>query len=91
MREASETGAPLLRTMFYEFPDDAKCWELSDQYMFGPAYLVAPILSAGETARDVYLPEGNWQNINDKTEYAGGQTVRCDAPIDVIPVFKKLS
>ncbi len=33
--EASENGSPLLRTMFYEFPEDKKCWELQDQYMFG--------------------------------------------------------
>ena len=39
--EASENGSPLIRTMFYEFPDDKKCWELQDQYMFGSEYLVA--------------------------------------------------
>lgn len=89
MKEASETGAPLLRTMFYEFPEDKTCWELTDQYMFGSEYLVAPILHAGEFEREVYLPEGVWKNINDGKEYVGGQTVRCQAPIDAIPVFHK--
>ena len=41
--EASENGSPLLRAMFYEFPEDPKCWELQDQYMFGDRYLVAPV------------------------------------------------
>lgn len=41
--EASENGSPLIRTMFYEFPEDAACWELKDQYMFGEKYIVAAI------------------------------------------------
>ncbi len=64
MKEASTTGAPIMRTMFYEFPNDAKCWELSDQYMFGSDYLVAPILHAGETKR-TFLPDNGkiWMTI----------------------------
>ena len=87
MKEASTTGAPIMRTMFYEFPNDAKCWELSDQYMFGSDYLVAPILHAGETKRNVYLPAGQWKNLDDNTVYDGAQTIVCNAPLDVIPVF----
>ncbi len=87
MKEASTTGAPIMRTMFYEFPNDAKCWELSDQYMFGSDYLVAPILHAGETKRNVYLPAGQWKNLDDNTVYDSAQTIVCNAPLDVIPVF----
>lgn len=87
MKEASTTGAPIMRTMFYEFPNDAKCWELSDQYMFGSDYLVAPILHAGETKRNVYLPARQWKNLDDNTVYDGAQTIVCNAPLDVIPVF----
>ena len=89
MREAAETGAPLLRTMFYEFPDDAHCWELEDQYMFGNRYLVAPILQLGQREREVYLPAGNWKSIADDQSCAGGQTIVCPAPLDRIPVFER--
>ncbi len=89
MREAAETGAPLLRTMFYEFPDDAHCWELEDQYMFGNRYLVAPILQLGQREREVYLPAGNWKSIADDQTYAGSQTIVCPAPLDRIPVFER--
>lgn len=89
-KEASENGSPLMRTMFYEFPEDAKCWEIDDQYMFGPEYLVAPILHAGETQRSVYLPAGKWEEIGSHTVYDGSQTVQCSAPIDRIPVFHKV-
>lgn len=90
LEQAHETGAPLLRTMFYEFPKDPKAWELSDQYMFGDKYLVAPILYAGQTERSVYLPEGNWQNYFTGELYKGGQTIHAQAPLETIPVFTRL-
>lgn len=90
MKEAHETGAPLMRTMFYEFPGDEKCWDIKDQYMFGSEYLVAPVLYADQISRSVYLPEGIWKNFNDGKEYEGGRTIECDAPIDCIPVFQKI-
>ena len=89
-REASENGSPLIRTMFYEFPEDAKCWELQDQYMFGSKYLVAPILHLNEVERDVYLPAGRWKNVNNGEILEGGKTVTVKAPIEEIPVFEKL-
>lgn len=89
-KEASENGAPLIRTMFFEFPEDAKCWELQDQYMFGSKYLVAPIFHLNEFEREVYLPAGTWKDTRDGKEYQGGQTVRAAAPIDSIPVFEKM-
>ena len=90
MREASETGAPLMRTMFFEFPEDEACWNCADQYMFGARYLVAPVLYEGMRARSVYLPAGRWKNIHTGEELAGGRTVTAEAPLDVIPVFEKL-
>lgn len=89
-KEASENGSPLIRTMFYEFPNDAKCWELQDQYMFGSEYLVAPIFKLNQFEREVYLPEGTWTDTRDGKEYQGGQTIKADAPIDSIPVFKRV-
>ncbi len=91
MKEASETGAPAMRTMFFEFPEDCTCWDLKDQYMFGPEYLVAPILHLGEKSRRVYLPaiEGMWTNIHTGEKVQGGQWITAEAPIDQIPVFKR--
>lgn len=88
--EAHENGSPLLRAMFYEFPEDEKCWELYDQYMFGPEYLVAPILTADTFEREVYLPAGEWEDIRTKKKYKGGKTITSEAPIDSIPVFRKI-
>ena len=90
MREASENGSPVMRAMFYEFPDDPMCWEADEQYMFGSRYLVAPVLYAGMAERDVYLPAGKWKNMATGEVLAGGQKVTVAAPLEVIPVFEKL-
>ena len=89
MREASENGSPLLRAMFYEFPQDAQCYEQKDQYMLGDRYLVAPVLQLGAREREVYLPQGEWQCFHTGEKVKGGTTVRVSAPLDVIPVFVK--
>lgn len=88
--EASENGSPVIRTMFYEFPEDEKCWELKEQYMFGSRYLVAPVLYQGMTERTVYLPEGIWKSIHDGCIYEGKQEILVQTPLEIIPVFEKL-
>lgn len=89
MAEAHDTGAPVMRAMFYEFPGDEKCWQLSDQYMFGSEYLVAPVFSEDCKSRSVYLPDGTWKRLGDGKSFSGGQTIECETPIDVIPVFQR--
>lgn len=90
MEEASANGSPVIRTMFYEFPEDARCWELKDQYMFGSKYLVAPVLYQGMTERGIYLPGGAWKSIHDGTVYEGSRDIRMDTPLEIIPVFEKI-
>jgi alpha-D-xyloside xylohydrolase len=88
MKSASETGAPVMRPLFYDFPDDAESWNVEDAYMFGPDLLVAPVMEEGVRTRTVYLPAGaTWTDASTKKTYDGGQTVTVPAPIDVIPVF----
>jgi alpha-D-xyloside xylohydrolase len=88
MKAAHEKGTPVIRPIFYDFPDDSACWDVDDQYMFGPDILVAPILYEGQRTRKVYLPEGiEWRDAATGTVYEGGQCIKCDAPLDVIPLF----
>ena len=91
MKAAHEEGKPLLRTMFYEFPEDNACWLLKDQYMYGEKYLVAPVMYAGMRERSVYLPYGaSWRNTETGELLSGGQTILAKAPLDVIPVFERV-
>lgn len=88
MRHAHEHGTPLVRPMFYEFPDEARCWNAEDQYMFGPDILVAPVLAEGQRQRSIYLPAGvSWIDPYAGEALEGGEVVIRDAALACIPVF----
>ena len=88
MEEAHRLGRPVMRTMFYEFPEDAACWDLNEQYLFGGDILVAPVLYENAAQRSVYLPNGaQWTDFWTNEVHAGGQWVTVQAPIDQIPLF----
>ena len=90
MKAAHESGDPIMRPVFYDFPEDPKAWQIDDQYMYGPKYLVAPVLAPGQTKRDVYLPgaEIKWKGVDGQV-YEGGKTITADCPLDTIPVFTR--
>jgi alpha-D-xyloside xylohydrolase len=82
------TGAPYLRALPLDFPDDPNVADLRDEYMFGPAFLVAPVTEQGATSRRVYLPAGtDWYNYWTNERIRGGRTIEVAAPIDTIPLF----
>ena len=84
------TGAPYMRALFMDFPQDAKVADIRDEYMYGPAFLVAPVTEQGVTSRQVYLPAGtDWYNYWTNEKLRGGQTISVSAPIDVLPLFVK--
>lgn len=86
--QAHETGAPFMRGLFLDFPNDPNVADLGDEYMFGPALLVAPVTEQGATTRSVYLPAGtDWYNFWTNEKVHGGQRITVAAPIDTIPVF----
>jgi len=87
-RKAHDTGLPITRGLFMEYPNDPEALKIDNQFMFGEELLVAPVLKKGERVKRVYLPEGEWIDFNDKkTEYLGGQLVPYKAPLNTIPVF----
>lgn len=67
---SSQKGHPMIRTLFFEFPEDEGSWHAKDQYMFGSQLLVAPLFEAGKS-RKVYLPPGGWIDYQTGTAYAG--------------------
>jgi len=83
-----QTGAPYMRALFMDFPGDPKALDIPDEYMYGPAFLVAPVPEQGATHRIVYLPAGcDWYNYWTNERLHGGQTIMADAPIDTLPLF----
>ena len=88
MREAHESGQPVMRGLFHGFPDDPQAWRVADQFLFGRDVLVAPVLEPGARTRRVYLPAGaGWTDTWSGTEHDGGTWVEAAAPIDRIPLY----
>jgi alpha-glucosidase len=87
MREASETGVPAMRPLFLEFPDDPQTYGMDDQFMFGRDLLVAPVLREAATAREVYLPAGDWYDYWTGNRVTGGRHLTVPVTIESIPLF----
>jgi alpha-D-xyloside xylohydrolase len=87
-KQTYDTGAPFMRALFMDFPNDPNVSNMGDEYMFGPAFLVAPVTQQGRESRQVYLPAGrDWYNYWTNERFKGGQTVTAAAPIGIIPLF----
>lgn len=92
-RGSAQTGEPLMRALILDWPADLNCRSIEDQYMFGSAYLVAPVVEEAAEVRDVYLPAGQWRDYWDGTLLEGGRWLRAyQAPLREKPVlvFEKL-
>ena len=89
-REAHDTGLPINRGLFMEFPNDTEAIQTENQFMFGKELLIAPVVKKGERVKKVYLPEGEWIDFNNKqTKYSGGQSIMFNSPLNIIPMFVK--
>ena len=88
MRQAHEKGSPVMRTLFYEFPEDKECWDITDAYLYGPDILVAPVCHEGAEGRRVYLPQGaSWTHAGTGEVYEGGVWLDVEAPLETVPLF----
>ena len=89
----------IMRNLNFDFSNDPNVYNIPDQYMFGPAFLVNPVTEqlytgknalSGKSTRSVYLPaKAQWYDFNTGALYKGGQTIAAAAPIETIPLFIK--
>jgi len=92
VKEAAETGLPVVRHPFVHYPHDPEVYDLDYQFMVGADFMVAPVLDPGEEEVEVYLPAGRWVHLWSGKEYGSPEegvyeTVR--APIGEPAVFYK--
>ena len=93
-------GRIMMRSLVIDFPDDENVADVTDEYMFGPSFLVAPVthhmyylpgsraLNDVPKNRSVYLPKGcGWYDFYTQEYYEGGTTVIADAPIEKMPLY----
>eukprot|EP00041_Stephanoeca_diplocostata_P033770 m.1123353 g.1123353 ORF g.1123353 m.1123353 type:complete len:893 (-) comp24405_c0_seq1:378-3056(-) len=90
----SSCGSPPMRPLFYDFPDDPKAYDVDDEFMLGPRYLVAPVLYYKARNRTVYFPSAGpdrtatlWTDYWTHAKYTGNTTHIILAPLDTIPLF----
>ena len=85
--EASRTGSPVMRPLAYSYPADEQAYEVSDEILWGDAFLVAPICKEKTTRRAVYLPEGEWHDFWSGERHVGPSWIVARAPLDVLPLY----
>jgi len=85
--EAARTGAPILRPLVWEFPDDPAVANLGDEAMLGPYVLAAPVVEQGATSRSVYLPAGRWYELHSGAIYDGPTTITASLSIAALPLY----
>lgn len=90
-REHERTGAPVMRPLWYEFPNDKQTYLVSDQFMLGSDVLVAPVVKEGMTTRGIYLPTGAaWVDWWTGDRYESGKLHYLKTPLDRLPIFVRV-
>ena len=85
--EAHKNGSPIVRPLFYEFPDDPISYGINNEYFLGKDLLVVPILKPGIKSKRLYLPKGIWYNWWTAKRYEGGKWIEVPVTLEYIPVF----
>jgi oligosaccharide 4-alpha-D-glucosyltransferase len=87
--EQAKYGRPLVRPLYYYSDADSNLYKAADQFMWGEALLIAPVLEKGITTRPVYLPQGAWYALSTEEKFNGAQWITATATLKDIPVFVK--
>ncbi|WP_017715556.1 glycoside hydrolase family 31 protein [Kamptonema formosum] len=85
--EAATAGAPILRPLLYDFPNDSKTYAIHDQVLLGPWLMAAPVCRPGVECRAVYLPAGVWYDWWSGERYEGGTHILAPAPLERMPLY----
>jgi alpha-glucosidase (family GH31 glycosyl hydrolase) len=90
--EATRTGEPIIRPIFWLDPDDEHALACDDEFLLGDEFLVAPVVVHGVRQRDIYLPRGTWRDHWTERVFTGPQNLR-DYPVSLgtLPFFLRLA
>ncbi|WP_180954930.1 glycoside hydrolase family 31 protein [Bacillus sp. V3-13] len=88
-KRTSESGIPLMRSLFMEYPEDPRAEGVFDQYLFGSSLMVAPVTEEGAASRMVYFPKGKWFDLWSGESIIGPAFQNVHSPLTHIPVYVK--
>lgn len=86
-KHSTHRAAPLLRPLWYDHPKQANLYPIGDEFLLGPDLLAAPVLTAGQIARDIILPPGKWRDLWTGEIYEQEKLIQHPAPCPGIPLF----
>ena len=90
--KCTETGLPMMRALYLEYPNDRNVYPIDDEYMFGDGLLIAPVLTplAKTRIRNVYLPKGVWFDFFTKEKIqSGGMWIEKEVDLKTMPIYVK--
>ena len=87
VKEACETGMPIIRSLWLHYPSDRVAAARGDQYLYGRDILVAPIVEKGATSRTLYLPPGVWYDFWTQEKVDGGREMTRKVDLETIPLY----
>lgn len=87
VRQAHDTGLPIMRALWLHHPNDSLAARQDDQYLWGRNMLVAPVVREGATTKDVYLPEGPWYDFWTERRREGKQTITRYVDLETMPLY----
>lgn len=82
-----EQEVPFIRPLVFSFEEDPTVYGIYDEYFFGEEVLAAPVFGGDRAVREVYLPEGNWQDLLTGEYYDGKNWYTITCPLDYMPLF----
>lgn len=90
-KKVANENYTLMRPLVFDFPSDEQAMLQDTEYMFGPKYLVCPVIAENVTSMEVYLPQNakGWTCVADGKKYDGGQYVTVSVSADAVPVFER--
>jgi alpha-glucosidase (family GH31 glycosyl hydrolase) len=87
VRQAHDTGLPIIRALWLHYPDDPLAVGRGDEYLWGRDILVAPVTERAATSRAVYLPRGRWYDFWTEAAHAGGREIQRAVDLETMPLF----
>jgi len=91
-RKCHDSALPLVRPLYYEWPETDKAYERKDEYLFGDAFLVAPVVKPRDeytsaAVSSVWFPPGEWRHWFTGEIFKGPCEKKIMTPLHEIPVF----
>jgi alpha-D-xyloside xylohydrolase len=87
--KVTDEGYTIMRGLPFDYRTDPQVRDRTDEFMFGPAFLVCPVTNILTTSRQVYLPAGTWYDFWTGATADGGKTITVQTPLETMPLYVK--